>query len=419
MSFKQICVLGLGYIGLPLASLLASKGIQVHGVDIDLEKIDLINSGNISFLESDLKALVQKVLSQKKLTISNQIEYADAFIISVPTPLTENQEADLSYLEKAVEDIAPFLQENNLIIIESTVPVGTTIYIEEKLKQLRPDLLKNTFSKSLALYLAYCPERVFPGKTLFELSKNARIIGGSTLQAAEKAKELYETFIEASITITSAATAEMVKLTENTFRDINIAFANELAEMCEKLKLNIWEVIKLANAHPRVQIHEPGPGVGGHCIAVDPYFLMNVLPESTPLIKTARTINQQRPKKIFKKIDFLLKQFSQPINVACLGLAFKPNIGDLRNSPALEIVENLSINFTQHTFFIVEPYIKSLPESLSIASNVILSSLELALAKSEIIILLVHHQDWINYPYQKLNEKIIFDTRGVWNRLLE
>ena len=341
MIFEKICVLGLGYIGLPTASIFATHGINVVGVDINPKVVDTLNGGGIHIQEVGLDALVQQALSSGKLTVQCQPVPADAFIIAVPTPIRADKTADMSMVISAIEMIVPHLRCGNLIILESTSPPGTTIEL------VRPILEKSGLKASLDFKLAYSPERVLPGQILKELVENDRVIGGIDFDSAQAGQALYATFVKGAIILTDATTAEMVKLMENTFRDVNIALANEFTLIAEHIGVNVWEAIELANHHPRVKILKPGPGVGGHCIAVDPWFLVESAPQVTPLIRTARDVNDTMPKHVAKLVQTVLaniysdgRQTQVPV-IACLGLAYKANVDDARESPALSVVAEL------------------------------------------------------------------------------
>lgn len=392
-TFNKISIIGLGYIGLPTAALFASKGIRVSGVDINAKTIETINNGGIHIVEPDLDVLVKNVVKGNRLKAVDTPEPADAFVITVPTPFKNNHEPDLAYVEKAIQAIAPVIKKNDLIILESTSPVGTTHYIAEELAKLRKDLtFPQQDSLNADVAIAYCPERVMPGQILRELIDNDRIIGGISLTCAEKAKSLYKIFVKGECFTTDSKTAEMAKLTENAYRDVNIAFANELSIICDKLNLNVWELIKLANRHPRVSILQPGAGVGGHCIAVDPWFLVNAAPKETKLIRAARETNDAKPYYIVEKIKNYAAHYSQPA-IACLGMTYKANTDDLRESPALTILQELALN-TDYQINIVEPNIYELPAKFSDNKQIKLMKLKQAIAQSQIIVILVAHREF-------------------------
>ena len=323
MDVQTICVVGLGYIGLPSAALVASRDHRVIGCDIQQHVIDTINDGKIHLVEPELDLLVQKAVSAGKLTAQLSIPEADIYVITVPTPVTEKNEPDISYVKTAVESIAPHLRKNNLIIIESTSPVGTTEQAAQWIQQLRPDLsVPTTNNDSGDIFLAYCPERVMPGQIIRELVDNDRVVGGINVESTQKAIAFYKIFVKGECIPTTAKTAEMTKLTENAFRDVNIAFANELSMICDQQGINVWELISLANRHPRVKILQPGPGVGGHCIAVDPWFIVASNPDQAKLICTAREVNDYKARYVLKNVLKIASTMQQP-TIACLGISFK------------------------------------------------------------------------------------------------
>ncbi|WP_348702383.1 UDP-N-acetyl-D-mannosamine dehydrogenase [Turicimonas muris] len=342
----KVSTIGLGYIGLPTAAVIASKGIDVVGVDINKHAVETINQGRIHIVESGLGELVRKVVEEKKLRAVLVPEPADYFLIAVPTPFQAEHMPDMSYVWAAAESIAPCLKKGDTIILESTSPVGSTEELAAKLAQLRPDLNSDASAGPLDIYIAYCPERVLPGRILEELVSNDRIVGGINPESSVKAGELYRQFVDGEILVTNAKTAEMAKLCENSFRDVNIAFANELSILSHKFGINPWELIELCNHHPRVNILQPGAGVGGHCIAVDPWFLVSSSPESAKLIKAAREVNDSKPSFIIARVEEAISNFNQRNDhrpkICCLGLAFKPDIDDFRESPALHIVKYLN-----------------------------------------------------------------------------
>lgn len=415
---KKICTVGLGYIGLPTASLMATKGFQVQGVDINTETVNSIRQGKVHIYEPDLDVLVKAAVQSKNLTADTKPEKADVFILAVPTPFKENQKPDLSYVENATRMIASYIEPGNLVILESTSPVGTTEKVAEWIAQERKDLIVPIRNKNIAkydqsrVYIAHCPERVLPGRILKELVENDRIIGGIDSESAIKARELYQKFVKGNIYLTDCRTAEMAKLTENAFRDVNIAFANELSLICEELDIDVWDLVSLANRHPRVNILQPGPGVGGHCIAVDPWFIIDSSPETARLIKAARNVNDLKPYHVIEKIRHKAERFKEP-KIACLGLAFKADIDDLRESPAVRIVEELSKNEALK-LLVVEPHVTVLPKQLKNKQNVQLVDLNNAFANADIIVLLVNHTIFNNVGRESLKEKIVIDTRGIW-----
>lgn len=415
MAFNRVSVIGLGYIGLPTAAVIASRGIEVIGVEINQKAVDTINRGDIHIVEPDLDIVVQSVVSMGKLKATVQVEPAEAFMIAVPTPFKTGNAGqnspDLSYIESAAKAIAPVLDKGNLVILESTSPVGATEKLAQWLKEARPDL---TFPQDVGnnadIKVAHCPERVLPGYVLQELVSNDRVIGGISPACSEKAKALYSTFVRGECIVTNARTAEMAKLTENSFRDVNIAFANELSVICDKLQINVWELIKLANRHPRVNILNPGPGVGGHCIAVDPWFIVDSCPDEAKIIKQARLVNDAKPHYVVNQVLAAADEFKKPV-IACLGLAFKADIDDLRESPALQIVKALSTN-VDVSLLAVEPNIKELPPALS-ELGVELVSLGQAIEKANIIVVLVDHKEFKAADRASLARKVVIDTRGI------
>lgn len=411
ISYETISVIGLGYIGLPTAAVLASRGINVIGVDVSQNAVDTINKGEIHIVEPDLDVAVRSTVSVGKLRATTTPEPAQAFMIAVPTPFKADHEPDLSYIEAVTKTIAPVIEKGNIVILESTSPVGTTEKISEWLAEKRPDLAFPHKSGSNAdVNIAHCPERVLPGYVLQELVSNDRVIGGITQTCAEKAKELYSIFVEGQCFITDSRTAEMAKLTENSFRDVNIAFANELSLICDDLDINVWELIKLSNRHPRVNILNPGPGVGGHCIAVDPWFIVSSAPEKSKLIKTARLINDHKPHHVVGKIKETADQFKNPV-IACLGLAFKADIDDLRESPALDITKEL-ISLNVGKVLIVEPNINKLPKELE-ELGCKLVNLDKAIKEANLVTILVDHKQFKSIDRMQLHTKAVVDTRGV------
>lgn len=417
MAFNKISVVGLGYIGLPTAAVFASRGIEVIGVDVNQKAVDTINRGEIHIVEPDLDIVVKSVVSMGKLRATTKPEAADAFLIAVPTPFIHNKEQgdshkpDLSYIEKAANAIAPVLAKGNLVILESTSPVGATEQMAAWLSLARPDLtFPQQAGDSADIKVAHCPERVLPGHVLRELVANDRVIGGMTPTCSAAAVALYKSFVMGECVVTNARTAEMAKLTENSFRDVNIAFANELSVICDKLKINVWELIKLANRHPRVNILNPGPGVGGHCIAVDPWFIVNSCPDEARLIHQARLVNDGKPHYVISKVVAAADQFKKPV-IACLGLAFKADIDDLRESPALDIVKHLAEQGVGR-ILAVEPNIHELPVALGNA-GVELATLEQALEQANVVVVLVDHKQFKTCDKSLFLSKVMIDTRGI------
>ncbi|PHS14740.1 MAG: UDP-N-acetyl-D-mannosamine dehydrogenase [Kangiella sp.] len=419
MPFKKVSVIGLGYIGLPTAAVIASRGLQVIGVDVNQKAVDTINAGEIHIVEPDLDIVVRAVVNTGNLKATTVPETADVFMIAVPTPFIEadddSHKPNLSYIESAAKAIAPVLEKGNLVILESTSPVGTTEKLAAWLAEARPDLsFPQTKGDTADIKVAHCPERVLPGYVLQELVSNDRVVGGMSKACSELAVELYKIFVRGECIITNARTAEMAKLTENSFRDVNIAFANELSVICDKLKINVWELIELANRHPRVNILKPGPGVGGHCIAVDPWFIVDSCPDDAKIIKQARLTNDAKPHYVIDQVIKAADEFKRPV-IACLGLAFKADIDDLRESPALQIVEELAKNNIAK-MLAVEPNVNVLPESLlesGIESGIELTSLEDALEKANVVVVLVDHKEFKLADKMPFASKVVIDTRGI------
>lgn len=408
----KIVVMGLGYIGLPTASMLATKGFQVLGVDVSREAVETINHGNIHIVEPDLDILVKSAVNSGNLKASLTPETADVFILAVPTPFRADDGEcqnvpDLSFVEAATRTISPFLKHDNLVILESTSPIGATERIKEIIREERPDLFNDDIQKKKdRIYVAHCPERVLPGSILRELVDNDRIIGGIDRESAEKARSLYKSFCSGNIFLTDSRTAEMAKLVENSFRDVNIAFANELSLICEQHSINVWELIELANKHPRVNILNPGPGVGGHCIAVDPWFIVHSAPEQARLIRTARDVNDSKPYWVIDKVRAKAERFRAPV-IGCLGLAFKANIDDLRESPALFIVNELE-KLGVGRIMACEPNVADYSGSVN------LYPLAEIIREADILVLLVDHDEFREIDPELLKDKVIIDTRGVW-----
>lgn len=410
-EFKKVSVIGLGYIGLPTAAVIASRDISVIGVDVNEDAIKTINSGNVHIVEPDLDIAVRSVVHSGNLRATTSPESADAFMVAVPTPFNENYEADLSYIKSAAEAIAPVLEKGNLVVLESTSPVGATEKLAEWLATARPDLsFPQQNNGNPDINVAHCPERVLPGHVLRELVENDRVIGGMSPKCSEQAVKLYKTFVMGECLVTNARTAEMAKLTENSFRDVNIAFANELSIICEKLNINVWELIKLANRHPRVNILNPGPGVGGHCIAVDPWFIVGSAPDEAKLIRQARLVNDGKPGFVKNKILAAADEFKKPV-VACFGLAFKADIDDLRESPALDIALDLAQN-KDLDVLIVEPNIDKLPNIFE-GTSARLVNIEQAFEEAKVMAILVDHKEFKAVEAKKWASKVVIDSRGI------
>ncbi len=408
----SVAVIGLGYIGLPTAAVIARSGCNVLGIDVTEHVVETINNGKIHIEEVDLDGLVQGVVSRGLLRASLKFEPADVFVIAVPTPFKDNHVPDLSYVLEATANVAKVLKAGDTVILESTSPVGTTEQMRDLIAEMRPDLdVPGICEGTPNIAIAYCPERVLPGKILEELIKNDCSIGGITPRCARKALAFYKRFVRGECVTTTARAAEMTKLVENSYRDVNIAFANELSIISDDMGLDVWEVISLANRHPRVNILQPGPGVGGHCIAVDPWFIIHGSPENSPLIKTARNVNDG-------KIDHVLEQASKMIdensaqNIACLGLAFKANIDDFRESPALKIAEKLAKRYGSK-IKIIEPYANALPNGFD-GSDAQLIDIDAALDDCDMFITLVDHDIFKSIPLDERQGKIVYDVRGIW-----
>lgn len=412
-NIETVAVVGLGYIGLPTAVILASRGVQVTGIDVKQSTVDAVNRGEVPFVEPDLAEYLEKVVSAGKLSAALTPPPADAFIVAVPTPFAQDHKADLSYIEAAADAISPQLQGGELLILESTSPPGATEIMAERVYAKRPELRDLTGEQ--ALLFAHCPERVLPGRVMVELVENDRIVGGLSHEAALAAKKLYETFCAGEILLTDAKTAEMAKLVENSFRDVNIAFANELSVICDKLGINVWELIELANHHPRVNILQPGPGVGGHCIAVDPWFIVSATPDEARIIRAAREINDSKPELVITQVSQKAARLKDPV-IAALGLAFKPDIDDLRESPALSITQQLAQRLPEAKVLAVEPNIEALPAKLEGLANVELAETLVAVEKADIVVLLVDHKEFKEFDTEKLADKVVIDTRGIWSR---
>lgn len=398
--FSKVSVIGLGYVGLPTAAIIASKGLKVFGVDVKREVVEIINKGNIHIVESDLEGLVNYVVKQGNLKAFTKPQKADVYIVAVPTPLNENKAPDLTYIELAFRMIYLLLEPNNLIILESTSPVGTTQKMANLVFKLRPEL-KNK------LFIAYCPERVLPGNILYELVNNDRIVGGINKESSMIAAKFYSVFVKGKIYQTNDKTAELCKLTENAFRDVNIAFANELSMICDKHKINVWELIELANKHPRVNILEPGPGVGGHCIAIDPCFIIQGAKKESKLIKMARYVNNLKPKWVLEKVLKSASKLKYPV-IGCLGITYKANIDDIRESPSLEIVKKL-IEYDIGQIMVCDPYVDKKDNQL----NIKFYSLDDVLHKSNILLILVDHKEFKELNKENIKGKVVIDTRGL------
>ncbi|PWF81054.1 UDP-N-acetyl-D-mannosamine dehydrogenase [Kocuria rosea] len=410
---KKIVVVGLGYIGLPTAVVLANNGFQVRGVDINTSNVNRINRGEIPFVEPGLEDQLAQVVADGNLTATTETPRGDAYIIAVPTPFTDNYEGDLSYIRAAVKNIAPNLRGGELIILESTSPPRTTQKMAQYLIECRPDLSIDGMHDKPTIHIAHCPERVLPGKVMEEIISNDRIVGGLTPEATKRSSFLYKTFCTGAILETDDVTAEMAKLTENSYRDVNIAFANELSLIADKLGIDVWELIELANHHPRVNVLQPGPGVGGHCIAVDPWFIVSAAPEESQLIRTAREVNDNKPRWVIEKVKQAAAGIENP-TIAALGLSFKPNIDDLRESPALDITRSLAQQIPNGLILAAEPNVVNLPARLAELTNVIFAEYLDAIKRADIVVLLVDHIQFRTLPKGILEGKTIVDTKGQW-----
>lgn len=423
--FDTVSVIGLGYIGLPTAAVIASRKKKVIGIEVNQHAVETINEGRIHIVEPELDMLVHAAVKESYLRATTTPEPADAFLVAVPTPFKTNpehtsHEPDLTYIKAASQSIAPVLKKGDLVILESTSPVGATERMAEWLAEARPDLtFPQTHGEESDVRIAHCPERVLPGHVIRELVENDRVIGGMTARCSQAATELYKIFVEGECITTTARTAEMAKLTENSFRDVNIAFANELSIICDKLDINVWELIRLANRHPRVNILQPGPGVGGHCIAVDPWFIVSETPDEARLIRTAREVNDSKPQWVVDRVNEAVGKFlitnpdktAKDVTIACFGLAFKPDIDDLRESPALAIAQKIATSNSGKTL-VVEPHIEALPAGK--LDGCTLVTLENALVNADVVVLLVDHKPFKTISIDSLNTVHVVDSRGTW-----
>lgn len=410
MNDPRVCVVGLGYIGLPTAVALCQGGLEVVGLEVNERIVAEVTNGILPFVEPGLAEALSEVHRSGRLSATMQAEPADTFILAVPTPFRENHEPDLSYIRSAVEAIAGVLVTDNTVILESTSPPGTTALVKTWIEELRPDLITDG---KLTISLAYCPERVLPGRIMTELITNDRVIGGITPKDAERAAAVYRVFCRGELLLTDATTAEMVKLVENSFRDVNIAFANELSLISETVGVDVWELIRLANHHPRVNILQPGPGVGGHCIAVDPWFIVSADPVNSPLIRTAREVNDGKPDRVIDQVLQAIEGVDAPV-VAALGISFKPDIDDLRESPARAIVGRLAAQLPHAQVRVVEPHISALPPELEALSNVELVSVDQAVVDADCVVLLVDHTQFKTDRPTISAHTTVVDTRGAW-----
>lgn len=416
---NTVSIIGLGYIGLPTATLFASRKLRVVGVDTSPYVVDTINRGNVHIAEPELDILVQAAVGAGYLRATTQIEPADAFVIAVPTPLTATQKPDISRVEIAARSIAPVLERGNLVVLESTSPVGTTEKLSRWLAEIRPDLtFPHQSGGESDIRIAYCPERVLPGRIVHELVANDRVIGGMTPICSEAAVVLYKSFVQGECVVTDVRAAEMCKLAENSFRDVGIAFANELSMICDEQGIDVWELIRLANRHPRVNILQPGCGVGGHCIAVDPWFIVNSAPDHARLIRAAREVNDAKPAWVIGKLERAIVQLTnakiafEDIVIACLGISYKADIDDLRESPALQIVQTLAIRY-ERKVSVVDPNFSTLPADLA-KTGVTQMGLNEAISQANILVLLVDHAEFKNVKPELNDRQVLIDTRGIW-----
>lgn len=401
---QKICIIGLGYIGLPEAAMFASNGHKVIGVDINNKVIDALEKGKAIIEEPYLKNMVEQEVVSGNLIASKEPQEADVFIIAVPTPLTKDKKADMSLVKKAAESIVPYLRKGNIVVLESTSPTGTVK------SMIIPILEKSGLKIGEELYVGYCPERVLPGQILFELVNNNRIVGGIDRKSTEKIKDLYQTFVKGEIYLTDTTTAEMCKIIENTYRDVNIAFANELSKICENIGINVWKVIELCNKHPRVNIHQPGPGVGGHCLAVDPWFIVERNPDLARIIKLARETNDSMPQFIFNKIENILKSIKGAKKITILGITYKANIDDIRESPIINLIKLLEKH--NYKISVVDPYVKEFRYKVKNIAE--------AAKDSDLLVLAVNHKDFKELDFdnlaKKMRNKIVLDTRNYLNK---
>jgi UDP-N-acetyl-D-mannosaminuronic acid dehydrogenase len=413
-SNPHVCVIGLGYIGLPTAAVIARSNCRVTGIDVSQHVVDTINRGEIHIEEVDLDGLVQGVVQRGMLTASTEIVPADVFVIAVPTPFEKDGQhtPDISFVLAAATSIAAVLKKGDALILESTSPVGTTEALRDRLAALRPDLaMPGIAAGTPDVSIAYCPERVLPGRILEELTHNDRSIGGITPRCARKALAFYKLFVRGTCVTTDARSAEMTKLVENAFRDVNIAFANELSMISDRMGLDVWEVIRLANRHPRVNILQPGPGVGGHCIAVDPWFIVHGAPQEAKVIRTAREVNDAKMHHVLDRASALIEA-NPHVPVACLGLAFKANIDDFRESPARFVAASLARKFGDRVR-IVEPYASELPREFD-GTGATLVDIDTALETCGVLIVLVDHDVFRAVPAEERAHAVVYDTRGIW-----
>lgn len=412
-KYGTLAVIGLGYIGLPTAIIFALRGWNVVGVDVSDRTIDMVNNGELPFVEEGLDVALKRAVDSGQLVAQRETPEADVYIVAVPTPFNPDYTANMSYIDAATDGLSPHLKEGNLVVLESTSPPGATEHMAKRIFDSRPDLSADGHGDTAQIDIAHAPERVLPGRIMIELAANDRIIGGLTAKAGDRAREVYATFCTGTVYVTNARTAEMAKLTENSFRDVNIAFANELSLICDKLDIDVWELIDLANKHPRVNILRPGPGVGGHCIAVDPWFIVSSDRENSRLIGTAREVNDKKPDWVISQIEAKLKETGTEKPIAMLGLAFKPDIDDLRESPALNIAKRVAELHGEVSIQLVEPNVPTLPAEFDDFSNVELVDLETALRDAGIVVVLVAHHQFRNLGVSLIEDPRVIDTCGI------
>ncbi len=411
---NRVCIIGLGYVGLPSAVLLAKHGVEVIGVDIDAERVAAVNLGRITTNESGLDQMLRDVVSSGMLRAQDAPIAADAFIIAVPTPVTADYTPDLSQVRAAVNSLAYLLEVGNLVVVESTLPVGGTEMCCEWLAEARSDLsFPHRAGESSDIRVGYCPERVLPGNTLFEMTHNDRVMGGITPACSMAVSQIYQVFSRGACHTTDVRTAELVKLVENAYRDVNIAFANEISNVCNALSVDPWLIRDIANSHPRVAMLRQGPGVGGHCISVDPWFMVHSAPDETPLVRIARQVNSDKPRRVAEQVISVCKTVEDPV-IACLGLAYKADTDDLRGSPSISVIQQLGESFHDR-LLIVEPNIAALPSELAgYAPGLV--DLNTALEGANVIVLLTDHKEFHRVSWKQLSGKGIVDTRGIWRK---
>lgn len=411
----DITVVGLGYIGLPTAAFFASAGLNVYGYDIDPDLVSTIQSGDAPFVEPGFETLLSTSVSSGYLQVGTTLKPARSYILAVPTPVKLDKGADTTYVLDAATSIAPQLRGGELIVVESTCPPGLTEDVASHILEKNPSLTL-TPNQPNSLYVAHAPERVLPGKIMAEMATNDRIVGGVNPEATKRAQQLYKKFCKGEVLVTDSRTAEMAKLAENSFRDINIAFANELSLICDELDIDVWELISLANRHPRVNILQPGPGVGGHCIAVDPWFIVDAAPKTAKLIRTGREVNDSKPQRVLEKITEEVdkaKPITGLLSICILGIAFKPDIDDLRGSPALKIAEQVASSFPNAEITIVEPNIERLPDLLTSHQNVSKVQFEFGVGNADVVVVLVDHTSFKQDIHLLSEHKHVVDTRGI------